>query len=315
MNFKSSHWLGSQVEAFWDLNKDPKVGWFEINVCVRRSFSPILQIYTLYFVEFDAIQTQYSCPPSRYTGALNTKEVATDPSPDVETWFGSNIISENGRIFVVGNPPCIVRIWKVTGISKSSFDLKNTSHLVKNTPVASSTKNDCANGSYHPVIRSEVFLPSTCVEITCVPVVLETALSSNSCLFSIRAFLTEIIFSWTVSKVPLEVNPSSAIVVATFWSFESLFINVKTLDPVSNFGWTLIFGLGTLKLPIKVADMSEINLTFVIVAWAPLVPPIRTIPLSTLPLNCPWGSFDSENVSTFKIVDVDEYVPWRTWLV
>ena len=315
MNFKSSHWLGSQVEAFWDLNKDPKVGWFEINVCVRRSFSPILQMYTLYFVEFDARQTQYSCPPSRYTGALNTNEVATDPSPDVEIWFGSNIISENGRIFCVGNPPCIVLIWKVTGISASSFDLKNTSHLVKNTPVLSSTKNDCANGSYHPTIRSEVSPPITCVEITCVPVVLETALSSNSCLFWIRAFLTEIIFSWTVSKVPLEVNPSSAIVVATFWSFESLLIIVKTLDPVSNFGWTLIFGFGMLKLPIKIADTSEINLTFVIVACAPLVFPTRTIPLSTLPPNCPWGSFDNENVSTFKIVDVDEYVPWRTWLV
>ena len=44
MNFKSSHWLASQVEAFWDLNNDPKYGWFEIKVWVRISFSPILEI-------------------------------------------------------------------------------------------------------------------------------------------------------------------------------------------------------------------------------------------------------------------------------
>ena len=38
----------------------------------------------------------------------------------------------------------------ITGISISSFDLKKTSQLVKNTPVVSSIINDCDRGSLPP---------------------------------------------------------------------------------------------------------------------------------------------------------------------
>ena len=38
----------------------------------------------------------------------------------------------------------------ITGISISSFDLKKTSQLVKNTPVVSSIINDCDRGSRPP---------------------------------------------------------------------------------------------------------------------------------------------------------------------
>ena len=103
-------------------------------------------------MEFDAKQIQYSLPPSRYTGALKTTDVAIDPSPDISISSGSKIISENGIMFCVGNPFCIVLSWKVAGISISSLDLKKTSQLVKKTPVSLSTKNDCASGSYHPII-------------------------------------------------------------------------------------------------------------------------------------------------------------------
>ena len=191
-------------------------------------------------------------------------------------------------------------------MSISSLDLKKTSHLVKKTPTSSSTKNDCARGSYHPIIPCLCVCAITLLLTTWDPVVLAIALSSNVCLFSILAFLTDIIFSWTVSKVPLEENPSSAIVDARFWSFKLLFTNVKVLLPVSNLGWIFVFGFGIKKLPINVADKSERSLTLVIVAWAPLVWPISLIPDSTYPLKDPWGSFDSEKVSTFKIFDVEE---------
>ena len=69
------------------------------------------------------------------------------------------------------------------------------------------------------------------------------------------------------------------------------------------------------RLPIRVADKSDTNLTLVMVAWAPLLLPTNTIPLSTQPLNKPCGSFESENVSIFNNVDVDEYVADNTWLV
>ena len=36
--------------------------------------------------------------------------------------------------------------------------------------------------------------------------------------------------------------------------------------------------------------------------------PIKVIPDSTQPLNSPWGAFANEKVSTFKILEVEEYV-------
>ena len=74
-------------------------------------------------------------------------EVATDESFEIWTSSGSNTISEKGRTNSDGNPFCIVLIWTVTGISVSSTDLKNKSHLVRKIPEFSSILNDCAKGS------------------------------------------------------------------------------------------------------------------------------------------------------------------------
>ena len=81
---------------------------------------------------------------------------------------------------------------------------------------------------------------------------------------------------------------------------------MKTLFPVSNLGLSKMFGFGTKKLPIKVADKSDINLTLVIVAWAPLVCPTKIMSLSTHPLYPPWNWVANEKVSIFKISEVDE---------
>ena len=65
----------------------------------------------------------------------------------------------------------------------SSFDEKNTSHLVRKIPVSSSTKKDCARGSYQPTNEVEelVFEPIAPPEVD--DEVEDTALDSNSCLF------------------------------------------------------------------------------------------------------------------------------------
>ena len=66
---------------------------------------------------------------------------------------------------------------------------------------------------------------------------------------SILAFLTDIIFSWTVSKIPDASKFSTAVVVASLILFWLSSIKVNTFLPVSNFGFTFIFGFGTKKLP------------------------------------------------------------------
>ena len=53
-----------------------------MNVSERRSFSPILEMYTLYLVDCDAIQIAYSVLPSKNTGASNSNEVAILPSAE-----------------------------------------------------------------------------------------------------------------------------------------------------------------------------------------------------------------------------------------
>ena len=121
-NFKSSHWLGSHVEAFWDLNNDPRYGCCEINSSVNKSDSPTLDMKTLYFVDHDAKVIAYSLlSPSRKTGASKVNLVGTVPLVEVSIWSGGLTISENGKIFCVGTPPSIVRIWNVIGISISSL--------------------------------------------------------------------------------------------------------------------------------------------------------------------------------------------------
>ena len=86
-------------------------------------------------------------------------------------------------------------------------------------------------------------------------------------------------------------------------------MRVKFLEPVSNSGNVVEFGSGMKKLPVKLAARSEISLTSVMVACAPLDPPVRTIPGATKPKNSPCASAESENVSTFKISEVEEYAP------
>ena len=86
-------------------------------------------------------------------------------------------------------------------------------------------------------------------------------------------------------------------------------MRVKFLEPVSNSGNDVEFGSGIKKLPVKLAARSEMSLTSVIVACAPLEPPVKTIPGATNPKNEPCASAASENVSTFKISEVDEYDP------
>ena len=63
-----------------------------------------------------------------------------------------SLISENGITCCVGYPFFMVLNWNTRGTSLSSLDLKNTSHSVIKIPVDSSTKNDCARGSYNPTI-------------------------------------------------------------------------------------------------------------------------------------------------------------------
>ena len=180
-----------------------------------------------------------------------------------------------------------------------------------NTPDSSSTKNDCARGSYQPTVFSTLVCPTTWDPTTSVPRFVFTFLSWNSCLLSILAFLTEIIFSWTVSSVPEEANASSAIVVATSGSLSSSLVRVNVLLPVSNLGWLTELGFGMKKLPVKFAAKSDTSLCPVMTASAPLVEPFRIIPSAIRPEYWPWASFDNENVSTFKIVDVAEYTADR----
>jgi len=55
-------------------------------------------------------------------------------------------------------------------------------------------------------------------------------------------------------------------------------------------------------------EISEISLTLVTVAKAPLVLPLSTIPSFTNPKKSPRASAERDAMSIFKIVDVDEYV-------
>ena len=102
----------------------------------------------------------------------------------------------------------------------SSIDLKNISHFVRNIPPSSSTKNDCARGSFHARVRtilsSEVVGP-ICVLLTIsVFNVLSIGLLSNTGFCSTLAFLTEIIVSCVFSIIPDAIYDSSAEVVERF---------------------------------------------------------------------------------------------------
>ena len=99
----------------------------------------------------------------------------------------------------------------------SSIDLKNTSHFVKNIPPSSSTKNDCARGSFQARTLSFERVDPTCELLTIsVLKVLSIGLLSNTGFCSTLAFLTEIIVSCVFSIIPDAMYDSSAEVVERF---------------------------------------------------------------------------------------------------
>ena len=61
----------------------------------------------------------------------------------------------------------------------------------------------------------------------------------------------------------------------------------RVFVPVSNLGFASIFGSGISKQPFKNPNVSDISLTFVIVASAPLVCPTSFIPFLECPENSP----------------------------
>ena len=90
----------------------------------------------LYFSVKNAIKTiQYSFPLCKNTGVSNLNGVGTLPSSD--KFISSTVILVSHKVTTVrvGIPSLMVLIWMVTGIV-SSFDLKNSSPLVRNTPVS-----------------------------------------------------------------------------------------------------------------------------------------------------------------------------------
>ena len=164
-----------------------------------------------------------------------------------------------------------------TGRSASSLVAKKTSNLVTKTPSASSTLKDCASGS--PLFL-HLQRPWDLTSTSChsVPAVLLVVLSSLIFWVMILAFLTAIIVSWTVSRNPCEVKLSTEVDVASWLiSFWASLVNLNCLVPEVNRGIPEVFGLGILNAPPTNPVTSERSLIRVIVAWAPLDSPVRTI--------------------------------------
>ena len=124
--------------------------------------------------------------------------------------------------------------------------------------------------------------------------VLLTISSSNNFFCSILAFLIERIWSWTVSIVPAVTYASSPTVVAASWSLSGSFVNVKTLVPVLKLGLSPLSGSGMKKLPTKAEDLSVTSLTLDTSASAPLVSPLKIIPVWIWPKKSPCGWFARE---------------------
>ena len=118
----------------------------------------------------------------------------------------------------------------------------------------------------------------------------------------------EIIVPCFIAKMPLEVNlVSPALSTApVIVEFVELFVSLKFLVPVVNWGFVTNFGFGRYKEPIKVAAESDTNLKLLTVASAPLVSPFSLVPTLTLPLNVPVVISDKLAVSMFNIVEVAE---------
>ena len=166
-----------------------------------------------------------------------------------------------------------------TGRSASSLVAKKASNLVTKTPSASSTLKDCASGS--PLfLHLQRWAPARMFPVLThsVPDVLLVVLSSLIFWVMILAFLTATIVSWTVSRNPCDVKLSTEVDVASwFISFWASLVNLNCLVPEVNRGIPEVFGLGILNAPPTNPVTSERSLIRVIVAWAPLDSPVRTI--------------------------------------
>ena len=97
------------------------------------------------------------------------------------------------------------------------------------------------------------------------------------------------------------------VTVPASFEFVELVVKRSVFVPVSNCGFASIFGFGTLKQHVNWPIVSDINLTSVTVASAPLVSPMSFIPFITWSWNSPWTTEARLNVSTFKSVEDVEY--------
>ena len=226
------------------MKSGPRYEWFDIYESEIISNSPILETNTLYFVEFDFKQIAYSeFPPSKYTGDLNSNEVAIDPSAEV--WTSSGVIATlvPGIIFSDGTPFFMGLICISTGILFASFVLKKISHLVIKIPVSSSTLNDCASGSYHAIVFSWEELVDD-PDTSSVSIASLTEDNSNSGLSWTSGDRTDTMLSLTVSIMPEDVNVLSALDVISFVSLLSLLVKVNVFSPDSKFGFETLVESG-----------------------------------------------------------------------
>ena len=129
---------------------------------------------------------------------------------------------------------------------------------------------------------------------------------SDAICTSTLAFLTERTVSCFASIVPEELNSSSATVVDSLWLLLGSLTRVRVLVPDSNDGKLELLGFGIKKLPIKVADLSDINLILPLVAVAPLVSPLNAIPDPTHPKKSPLTCSANDAVSIFRRDEVEE---------
>ena len=89
--------------------------------------------------------------------------------------------------------------------------------------------------------------------------------------------------------------------------FVELVVNLSVFVPVSNLGFASTFGFGILKVALNCPIESDINLTSVTVASAPVVCPTSFMSFWTFPKKLPCTWVERLNVSTFKTVEDVEY--------
>ena len=123
VNFKSSIGLIEKPVLWWDLYKTPTWGCSDTVLVPPTSVSPILEIHTLYFGEFEDNVIQYSTWSSTKTGESNVNVVAVAAVVDVLTSAGFLTTLLNGKVLVPGLPFTTFLISNVTGVL-SSFDPK-----------------------------------------------------------------------------------------------------------------------------------------------------------------------------------------------